>query len=1129
MDKSRSDNIYEFEDFHLDAAHLLLYQNGRQISLAPKVVETLLALVERHGEVLSKDELMEIVWADSIVEESNLSQNLYLLRKILNETADGKPLIETLKRRGYRFNGDVLCIEPETAKNFSPDNNQSAAPEISINNHHSGVERQGSVPASADRKINEPGKSETGDYHFQISEPADAFQACQLARIHYQRLSPPDLIKSRVLLEKAIRLDAGYAPAYVAFAEQSITEAIVGLRAPAECFAGAKDAIARASELNANSAEFYAAAGYADLICDWNFTEAGRNLRKSLEINSHHAYGNNYLGQVFMFQRRFDEAETYLRRARKIEPTNLYHRGALMINFFLARNYQKLIEESEKTLALYPQFINAAQMRCWALEQTGRAAGAVAEYEKILSEPHGEFARRWIGYAYALVGDEENARATAAKLTAESREHYVSPIYLAMLYAGLNESAESCFYLEKAAAERDPWLLWIAADGRFDNLRSVLRFQKLEKIVAPPSCHEQNYKIDAQTNGFFAHGNRQSETGKDFIEKTKDRLHLVLPAKLENTSPVESKINKMRWLSATICAAVLLFGAFFLWQKRRTDSRFEKIELKALTASGNIQNSAISPDGKLLAYAKNENGKQSLWIRRTQLRESEIRLTEPTDDASFVGLKFTPDGNKIYFLLGAKNDSVKRLYAISTLGGQTAAILDDVDSPPAFAPDGRRLAFMHYNVKTGVSALFIADADGSDSRELTNRAPPLGFKLRPLAWSPDGKNFVCVVFERASPASAKIVEIDAETGAENVVSDRIWNDIYAVAWTKDETGLIFTASEPQKPLYSQIWFLPYPNGAARRLTNDFVIYGSLSVAADSGEIIARREQTENQVWLIDATSPTAAPRRVTPNNSDGEHGLAWTPDNHLIFSSVINGSNGLQKLSGQDSAATLLATGESVFSQPCATADNRYIVYISAQAGHYFLWRVGADGKNIKQLTAVNVEHPTCSPDASRIFYTAAADGETSLWENSIDGDAPRLVSEKILRFPQISPDGTRIACYYRADAKAVWQMAILTAGEDRVLQTFDLPKTIALNSPFVWSKDNDGLIFIETREGVANLWRYSLNGQTPTRLTNFADDALPIINNFAVSPDGSQIALTRAQKISDIVQIVGETQPPVR
>lgn len=98
---------YAFENFRLDAARLMLYRGEETISLKPKVIETLVALVERHGEVVGKSELMGRLWADSFVEESNLTQNIYLIRKTLGKTLDGRPFIETFARRGYRFNGEI--------------------------------------------------------------------------------------------------------------------------------------------------------------------------------------------------------------------------------------------------------------------------------------------------------------------------------------------------------------------------------------------------------------------------------------------------------------------------------------------------------------------------------------------------------------------------------------------------------------------------------------------------------------------------------------------------------------------------------------------------------------------------------------------------------------------------------------------------------------------------------------------------------------------------------------------------------------------------------------------------------------------------------------------------------------
>jgi len=133
VDKSDKSKIYEFGEFRLDAVHLMLYQKDEEIPLVPKAVETLLALVEKRGEILSKDELMKTIWTDSIVEESNLAQYLHLLRKILGETKDGKPFIETFRRRGYRFNGEV-SVADFSAEIKQENTNQNFVPHPALTN-----------------------------------------------------------------------------------------------------------------------------------------------------------------------------------------------------------------------------------------------------------------------------------------------------------------------------------------------------------------------------------------------------------------------------------------------------------------------------------------------------------------------------------------------------------------------------------------------------------------------------------------------------------------------------------------------------------------------------------------------------------------------------------------------------------------------------------------------------------------------------------------------------------------------------------------------------------------------------------------------------------------------------------
>ncbi|HKP69178.1 MAG TPA: winged helix-turn-helix domain-containing protein, partial [Pyrinomonadaceae bacterium] len=110
--------IYEFGDFRLDAGHRMLYHKNEELTLAPKAVETLVALVERRGEIMSKDELLEAVWPDAIVEESNLFVYLSILRKTLGTQTDGQPWVETLRRRGYRFNGDVRLVTTQNGNGF---------------------------------------------------------------------------------------------------------------------------------------------------------------------------------------------------------------------------------------------------------------------------------------------------------------------------------------------------------------------------------------------------------------------------------------------------------------------------------------------------------------------------------------------------------------------------------------------------------------------------------------------------------------------------------------------------------------------------------------------------------------------------------------------------------------------------------------------------------------------------------------------------------------------------------------------------------------------------------------------------------------------------------------------------
>ena len=110
--KEGSGDIYEFGRFSVDPAERLLFDGQATIPLAPKAFDTLLLLIENGGHVLSKEEIMESVWADSFVEENNLAQNISILRKALGEGVGGAKFIETVSKRGYRFIAPVSRFAP---------------------------------------------------------------------------------------------------------------------------------------------------------------------------------------------------------------------------------------------------------------------------------------------------------------------------------------------------------------------------------------------------------------------------------------------------------------------------------------------------------------------------------------------------------------------------------------------------------------------------------------------------------------------------------------------------------------------------------------------------------------------------------------------------------------------------------------------------------------------------------------------------------------------------------------------------------------------------------------------------------------------------------------------------------
>jgi len=142
-----------------------------------------------------------------------------------------------------------------------------------------------------------------------------------------------------------------------------------------------------------------------------------------------------------------------------------------------------------------------------------------------------------------------------------------------------------------------------------------------------------------------------------------------------------------------------------------------------LTTTGNAVGVAVSPDGKYIAYAVEEAGQQSLWVRQTGVANS-VRVVGPSE-TNFRGLTFLPDGRFIYYVTTG-NDATGRgvLYKVPAFGGSSQRVKDAVDSPVALSSDGNHFAFVRRDAEHGKDVLIVAGIKDGKEQGIAARLFP---------------------------------------------------------------------------------------------------------------------------------------------------------------------------------------------------------------------------------------------------------------------------------------------------------------------------------------------------------------------------------------------------------------------
>lgn len=271
---------------------------------------------------------------------------------------------------------------------------------------------------------------------------------------------------------EAIRLDSGYSAAYAGLSNAYSHFGIMGILPPADAWPKAKVAALKALELNDQSAEAHAALGYvkhADL--DWAGAE--REYIRAVELNPNYATAHHWYGLLLAEESRFDEGIRETQRAEDLDPLSALISASLGRRFYLARRYDQAIAQFQKTLKMNPKFGLALSGLGAAYIQVRKYPEAIAVLEKAGTAAGGNpEGLPFLGFAYAASGNGARAKSVLGQLQKQSKSHYVSPYFTAIVRVGMGETKDAVRDLQQAARDGSNWIILIETEPVFDSLRS---------------------------------------------------------------------------------------------------------------------------------------------------------------------------------------------------------------------------------------------------------------------------------------------------------------------------------------------------------------------------------------------------------------------------------------------------------------------------------------------------------------------------------------------------------------------------------------------------------------------------------------------------------------------------------
>jgi len=315
------------------------------------------------------------------------------------------------------------------------------------------------------------------------TENSEAYRLYLKGRYFWNKRMVEGLTKAGEYFRLATELDPDYALAYVGIADCYNMLSFFSGFSPKDFYPKAREAVAKALELDDTLAEAHASLALVEMMSDWDWVRAEQGFQRAINLNPTYSPARQWYAKLLTALGRHEEALTEIKMAQDLDPLSLIVGAIVGYVHYYARQYDRAIYYSQKNLELDPHFALTYWDLGWSYQQKGMYPEAVATFQKAVSLSGGTKMVSELGYTYALSGRNDEAEKELKKLLRLSKRQYVSPYEIALIYVGLGEKDSALTWLERAAEDRAWESICLQVEPKFDRFRSDSRFTELVRRI----------------------------------------------------------------------------------------------------------------------------------------------------------------------------------------------------------------------------------------------------------------------------------------------------------------------------------------------------------------------------------------------------------------------------------------------------------------------------------------------------------------------------------------------------------------------------------------------------------------------------------------------------------------------